>query len=277
LKHAVKIDIPCVVCRQLARQDGDRVSKGASYKGGTSDKAAKVCHVRVQKDCTPCHPSACPACEDTLGDSRTRGVGKKGSGSTFGAGRNAPSGTAGEGNGFARLKAFTHDHYVSAGTGIERRAIEEHAGRVLISHGWRPGIGAFFEAHPGHNPTWRGGHGIGAVNGGGVPAVRGRVSHKKSPGGSCRNICEKDSVAVEWESAAGRIFPAVKVEVSRGGGVDGVRRARNTRQIRAGVCDLDDSAGVLSAGQTNLLDGERAKARARAHPEGKDAVWCTSG
>ena len=55
------------------------------------------------------------------------------------------------------------------------------------------------------------------------------------------------------------------------GGVDGVRRARDTRQIRARISDLHDSAGVLSAGQANLLGSDIAEARARAYPDGKDA------
>src|SRR4029077_19082797 len=82
--------------------------------------------------------------------------------------------------------------------------------------------------------------------------------------------------AIEWYAARdiGRITPAVKGEVSRGRGVDGVRRPCNARQIRARGSDLDDSAGILSAGQTNLFDGDVAEARARVYPDGNLTV-CT--
>src|SRR5438105_1936700 len=62
------------------------------------------------------------------------------------------------------------------------------------------------------------------------------------------------------------------VEVTRGSGVDGVRRPRNARQIRARGSNLDDSAGVLSARQANLLEGVIAEARARGCHEGNSAV-----
>ena len=60
--------------------------------------------------------------------------------------------------------------------------------------------------------------------------------------------------------------------MARGGGIDGVRRPRNTRQIRARGSDLHDSAGVLAARQANLLDGKNAEARARADIDGNGAV-----
>ena len=51
-----------------------------------------------------------------------------------------------------------------------------------------------------------------------------------------------------------------------------MRRPRDTRQIRARGSDLDDTAGILSAGQANLLDGNKAEARARVYPDGNSAV-----
>ena len=121
-------------------------------KAGRGDKAAKVCDVRVQKDITACNPSAGPACEDTLRDSRGRGIGKKNCGSAFGIGRDGSVDTTRDGNSFTRQKALAHHRYGAAGCGIERRAIEEYAGRVLISDRWRTGIGTLFEAHSGHTP-----------------------------------------------------------------------------------------------------------------------------
>ena len=159
LKHAVKKDNPRVVWWQLRCHDGDRVSAGASHKGRGGDKAAKVCDVRVQKDITPCHASACPACEDTLCDSRSRREGNKGGGCAVGVGRQAFVDTTGDGNGFTRLKPLAYQRYAAAGSGLKRRAIEEHPCRVVISDRRRTGIGALFGKSEVLEtaPPWQGG------------------------------------------------------------------------------------------------------------------------
>ena len=59
--------------------------------------------------------------------------------------------------------------------------------------------------------------------------------------------------------------------MTRGGRVDGVRRSCYACQW-ARRSNLDDSASVLSAGQTNLLDGEIAETRTRVYPADSDAV-----
>ena len=69
----------------------------------------------MQEDGTSCHPSTCPTREDTLRDSRARGVGEKGVKSAIGGGREASSGTTGDGNGFTSLKALADDRYDTAG------------------------------------------------------------------------------------------------------------------------------------------------------------------
>ena len=60
--------------------------------------------------------------------------------------------------------------------------------------------------------------------------------------------------------------------MTRGGGVDGVRRSCNARQIRPRRRDLDDSARLLSARQAFLIDGDIAEARTCAYPDGKYTV-----
>ena len=194
LKHAVKKDNPRVVWQQLRCHNGDRVSDGGSHKGRSGDKAAKVCDVRVQKDSTPCHPSACPACEYTLCDSRGRREGNKGGGCAVGVGRQAFVDTTGDGNGFTRLKSLAHQRYAAADSGIERRVIEEHPRRVLVSDRRRTSIGALFETHSGHTPRCTG---IGAVNGGRVSAIHGNNTQKKNSLGVCWNERLKNPIAVE--------------------------------------------------------------------------------
>jgi len=148
----------------------------------------------VQKDITPCHPSACPACEDTLCDSRGRRESNKGGGSAVGVGRQAFVNTTGDGNGFTRLKPLAHQRYAAAGSGIERRAIQEHPRRVLIPDRRRTGIGTLFETHSDHTPCCTG---IGAVNGGRVSTIRGSDNQNKTPFGACWKECLKDPIAVE--------------------------------------------------------------------------------
>jgi hypothetical protein len=64
--------------------------------------------------------------------------------------------------------------------------------------------------------------------------------------------------------------------VTRGGGVDCVRRSCNARQIRPRRRDLDDSARLLSARQAFLIDGDIAEARACAYPHRNDTVYIGS-
>ena len=68
----------------------------------------------MQEDGPSCHPSTCPTREDTLRDSRARGVGEKGLESAIGGGREASSGTTGDGNGFTSLKTLADERYGSA-------------------------------------------------------------------------------------------------------------------------------------------------------------------
>src|SRR6185295_13596499 len=97
LEYAIKIDIPGIAWWQFVRQNKDR--SAARHECGGGDEAAKVCHVRVQKDRTPCHPSTCPTRQDTRRDSRARSVADKGCESAIGGGREASSRTTGDGNG----------------------------------------------------------------------------------------------------------------------------------------------------------------------------------
>jgi fructose-1,6-bisphosphatase/sedoheptulose 1,7-bisphosphatase-like protein len=60
--------------------------------------------------------------------------------------------------------------------------------------------------------------------------------------------------------------------MTRGGGVDGVRRSCDARQIRPRLRDLDDSARRLSARQAFLVDGDIAEARTCAYPDGNDTI-----
>ena len=64
--------------------------------------------------------------------------------------------------------------------------------------------------------------------------------------------------------------------MTRGRGVDGVRRSRDARQIRRRRRDLDESARLLSARQAFLVDGDIAEARTCAYPDSKDTV-CIGG
>src|SRR4029077_15702701 len=172
-----------------------------SHIGGRGDKAAKVRDVRVQKDCPPRHSPACPTREDARRESRARAIVEEGSESAVGVGRGASRGTTGDGNSFTSLKALAVERYGAATCGIECRAIPEPAGRVLISNGWRTGIGALFETHSSHNSPWWGEYGIGAVIGRRVPAIGRLDSYKKPTGGASRDVAEKDSIAVEWYAA----------------------------------------------------------------------------
>jgi hypothetical protein len=60
--------------------------------------------------------------------------------------------------------------------------------------------------------------------------------------------------------------------VTSGRRVDGVRCASYPGQ-RARRSNFDHCAGVLSAGQSNLLDGEKTKTGARVYFAGSDAVY----
>src|SRR5437667_2193899 len=78
-----------VVCRQLCRQDRDRVSGGGSYKGGTGDKVAKVGDIRVEKDSTARNASAGPTRQHALRDACPSAKVKKACYSAFGVGRHS--------------------------------------------------------------------------------------------------------------------------------------------------------------------------------------------
>ena len=111
-RWSIKRNGPSVTWRQFVPQNGD--SSPGRHEAGRGDKAAQVCDVRMQEDGTSCHPSTCPTREDTLRDSRARGVGEKGVDSASGGSREASSGTTGDGNGFPSLKTFADEQYGSA-------------------------------------------------------------------------------------------------------------------------------------------------------------------
>ena len=104
-----KRNSPGVTWWQVVRRDGN--SSAGRHKAGRGDKAALVCDVRMQEDGTSCHPSTDPTCEDTLRDSRTRDVGEKGLKTAIGFGREASSGTTGDGNAFTSLKTLADERY----------------------------------------------------------------------------------------------------------------------------------------------------------------------
>src|SRR5215471_14071138 len=75
-RWSINKNVPGVTWWQLVRHDWN--SSARRHEAGRGDKAALVCDVRMQEDGTSCHPSTCATREDTLRDSRARGVGEQG-------------------------------------------------------------------------------------------------------------------------------------------------------------------------------------------------------
>src|SRR5690349_9751315 len=104
-----KKNVPSVTWWQFVPQGGDSAS--GRHEAGRGGNTAQICDVRMQEDGTTCDPSTCPTGEDTLRDSRARGISEQGVKSAIGVGSEASSGTTGDRNGFTSLKTLADERY----------------------------------------------------------------------------------------------------------------------------------------------------------------------